>query len=587
MAGKPIKKTPADPLRARAEAELAHSAPAMPSRRTADALLHELQVHQIELEMQHEQLRQAHLAMEESRDRYVELYDFAPVGYVTLTADDQIAQINLTGATLLGVARPLLLNKRFSAFIVPADQACWSHHFTHVIDQVGRDTVELVMQRGDGTVFHALLDCAHQKVGAGGTAIRIALSDISERKRLEAERNQALATAVQANRAKSTFLSSMSHELRTPLNAILGFAQLIDTGTPPPTPLQQRSIEQILKAGWYLLSLINEILDLALIESDRITLVREPVSLGDVMLECRAMMEAQALQRGIRLAFPRFASSCSVNADPTRVKQVLINLLNNAIKYNRPDGTVVVDCTPRPPDGLRISIRDSGAGLTAEQLAQLFQPFNRLGKETSTEEGTGIGLVVTKRLVELMGGVIGVESTVGVGSTFWVEFSLADAPQLAETESGPAAELRPAVWNGAPLRTVLYVEDNLANLELVEQLVARRSDLRLLTAADGDLGIRMARIHLPEVILMDIHLPGISGIDAMKVLRADAATAHIPIIAISANAMPRDIEKALEAGFFNYVTKPIKVGEFMDTLDAALEFTQAAAIRDVHKEPAS
>jgi PAS domain S-box-containing protein len=565
-----MKKTTADPLRASAEAQLAQTAPALLPRRTTDALLHELQVHQIELEMQNEQLNQAHLAMEESRDRYADLYDFAPVGYVTLTADAQIAEINLTGATLLGVARQQLLTKRFSTFIVHADQECWSRHFTSVKNHVGRSTVELAMQRGDGTVFHALLDCAHQKVGAGGTAIRIALSDISERKRLEAERNQALATAEQANRAKSTFLSSMSHELRTPLNAILGFAQLLETGTPPPTPLQQRNIGQILKGGWYLLSLINEILDLALIESGKITLVREPVLLSEAMLECRAMIEPQAQHRGIGLVFPQFDTPCFVNADPTRVKQVLINLLSNAIKYNRQDGTVAVECTPRPPDVLRISIRDNGAGLSAEQLAQLFQPFNRLGMETSAEEGTGIGLVVTKRLVELMGGALGVESTVGVGSVFWIEFALAPPPQLAVHKVGPAAVIQPAVPDGTPLHTLLYVEDNPANLELVEQLVARRPDLRLLTATDGNLGIQLARLHLPEVILMDIHLPGISGMDAMKILRADAATAHIPIIAISADALPYNIRKAVDAGFFDYHTKPIKVAEFMKSLDAAL-----------------
>jgi CheY-like chemotaxis protein len=233
---------------------------------------------------------------------------------------------------------------------------------------------------------------------------------------------------------------------------------------------------------------------------------------------------------------------------------------------------------------VRISVRDTGTGLTKEQLAQLFQPFNRLGKETSAEEGTGIGLVVTKRLVELMGGVIGVDSTVGVGSVFWVELSLTTAPQLAAPEAGPAALVQSPALDGAPPRTLLYVEDNPANLELVELLIARRTDLRLLSAADGNLGIEFARAYLPEVILMDINLPGISGISAMKILRADPATAHIPIIALSANAVPRDIEKALEAGFFNYLTKPIKVNEFMEALDVALEFAKTETARAAAKE---
>ena len=393
-------------------------------------------------------------------------------------------------------------------------------------------------------------------------------SDNSVRKRVELELNEAMAAAEKANRAKTDFLSSMSHELRTPLNAILGFAQLMESGAPSPTPLQKRSLDQILKAGWYLLELINEILDLALIESGKVVLSREPVSLIEVMLECRAMIEPQAQQRGITMTFPNFDVSYFVKADRTRLKQVLINLLFNAIKYNKPDGRVAVECIVQSPDSIRICVRDTGAGLTPEQIALLFQPFNRLGKENSSEEGTGIGLVVTKRLVELMSGVIGVESTVGVGSLFWIELNLSQGPQLVAREPEPVSAAQ--VAHDMPLRTLLYVEDNPANLELVEQLIARRPDLRLLCAADGNLGIEFARAYQPAVILMDINLPGISGIEAMKILRADPFTAHIPIVALSANAVPRDIEKSLEAGFSNYLTKPIKVNEFMAALDAAL-----------------
>ena len=211
-------------------------------------------------------------------------------------------------------------------------------------------------------------------------------------------------------------------------------------------------------------------------------------------------------------------------------------------------------------------------------LQQLFQPFNRLGQERSTEEGTGIGLVMSKRLVELMGGVIGVESTVGLGSVFWFELNSTAEPQLGVDTAQPAAIAQAQVQHGAPLRTLLYVEDNPANLKLVEQLIARRPDMRLLSARDGNLGIQLARANQPDVILMDINLPGISGIEALKILREDPATAHIPVVALSANAMPRDIEKGLEAGFFRYLTKPIKVNEFMDTLDAALEFAAKQAV---------
>ena len=405
-----------------------------------------------------------------------------------------------------------------------------------------------------------------------------AARDVTERKRFELtlqetnlELESAIAAADKANLAKSNFLSSMSHELRTPLNAILGFAQLLESDSPPPTPSQKASIEQILQAGWYLLELINEILDLALIESGRLSISGEPVSLADVMLECQSMIEPQASKRSIRMSFPGFDHPCFVNADRTRVKQVLINLLSNAIKYNQTEGSVIVEYAACPPHGIRVSIKDTGAGLPPEKLAQLFQPFNRLGQEASAEEGTGIGLVVTKRLVELMGGTIGVESTVGVGSVFWFELNTTSAPSFTDDASEPAAALPPEVDSDAARHTLLYVEDNPANLQLVEQLIARRPDMRLLAAVNGPLGIKLAQASRPDVILMDINLPGMSGTEAMKILRADTATAHIPVVALSANAIPHDIQRGLEAGFFRYLTKPIKVNEFMETLDAALK----------------
>jgi CheY-like chemotaxis protein len=351
----------------------------------------------------------------------------------------------------------------------------------------------------------------------------------------------------------------------------------MESGTPPPTPKQQKDLDQILGAGWYLLELINEILDLALIESDRATLSREAVSLDEVMLECWTMIEPQAQKRNVRVTFPNFSSPCFVSADRTRVKQVLINLLYNAIKYNISDGTVNIDLAPVTPNSIRISIRDSGAGLPPEKLAELFQPFNRLGRESGSEEGTGIGLVVTKRLVELMGGAIGVDSAVGVGSVFWIELILATSPLTAVQKAEHAALVRPQLAHGMPQRTVLYVEDNPANLALVEDIVARLPDIHLISAADGDIGIEFARAYLPAVILMDINLPGINGIEAMKILRTHPETAHIPIIALSANALPHDVVRGMEAGFFRYLTKPIKLKEFMYALDAALELGNVSA----------
>ncbi|MDH6156380.1 MULTISPECIES: PAS domain S-box protein [unclassified Janthinobacterium] len=410
-----------------------------------------------------------------------------------------------------------------------------------------------------------------------------AARDVTERKQFELalqdtniEMEKARQAAEKANLAKSEFLSSMSHELRTPLNAVLGFAQLMASETPAPSLPQQRSIDQILKGGWYLLRLINEILDLAMIESGKVTMSEEAMSLLDVLQDCQAMIAPQAEKRGISMHFPRCGKAFYVHADRTRVKQVMINLLSNAIKYNQSGGSVKVECRHQG-ERVRASVTDSGAGLNAEQMSQLFQPFNRLGQESSTEEGTGIGLVVTKQLVELMGGQIGVDSTVGMGTTFWVEFQASRAPEL-HLEEGVAL---PAVQEDPESqRTLLYVEDNPANLALVEQLIARRSDLKLLTAIDAHLGIDLARTYQPDVILMDINLPGISGYGALRILHDDPLTSHIPVMALSANAVPRDIEKGLEAGFFRYLTKPIKVVEFMDALDVALHHAAAHGLAD-------
>jgi PAS domain S-box-containing protein len=417
--------------------------------------------------------------------------------------------------------------------------------------------------------------------------------DVTERKKLDrvlqaknTELETARAVADKANLAKSDFLSSMSHELRTPLSAILGFAQLIESGSPQPSAAQKRSVDQILKAGWYLLDLINEILDLALIESGKLSLSMEAASLSAVMLECQTMIEPQALKRGISVTFPQFDGPCFVKADRTRLKQVLINLLSNAIKYNRVGGTVIVECSENAQQRIRVSIRDAGAGLSSEKLAQLFQPFNRLGQESSTEEGTGIGLVVSKRLIELMGGEIGVRSIVGDGSVFWIELDASTEPAIAGSSLMPVAGGTKPGSAATQSYTLLYVEDNPANLMLVEDLIARRKDIRLLSAPDGIRGIDMARSLHPDVILMDINLPGISGIEALEILAEDPQTMHIPVVALSANAMPRDIEKGLEVGFFRYLTKPIKLHEFMDTLDLALKTSTAGRAPDYAKEKA-
>ena len=444
------------------------------------------------------------------------------------------------------------------------------------------DIYELTYLKRDGTRLPAVVsvtalrDASEQPIGylLIGTDNTVRKEADAEQRRLDqvlshahAELVDAKVAAETANQAKSKFLSNMSHELRSPLNAILGFAQLLEHGTPPPTPAQKDSIEQILHAGWYLLELINEILDLALIESGKLSISLEPMALAEVLADCQAMVDPQASSGGIRIGFVQAMEPLFVKADRTRVKQVLINLLSNAIKYNSVGGSVEVSTHVRsgdtrgagPHDRVRISVRDTGPGLSADKMSQLFQPFNRLGQEGGGEEGTGIGLVVSKRLVELMGGEIGAHSEPGVGSEFWVDLPNCAAPGAAKHLPQPDAIDSPSpVQPGAARHTVLYVEDNPANLMLVTRLLERRPDIRLLSARDGRSGVELARSAQPTVILMDINLPGISGVTALRMLASDASTAHIPVVALSANAMPHDIEKGLAAGFFRYLTKPIK-----------------------------
>jgi CheY-like chemotaxis protein len=351
------------------------------------------------------------------------------------------------------------------------------------------------------------------------------------------------------------------------LNAILGFAQLMEAGTPAPTPSQQGSLAQILKGGWYLLELVNDILDLASIESGHAAPSMEAVPLDAVMADCQTLVEPLASARSVTMCFAPTPYRWHVHADPIRFKQVMINLLSNAIKYNTAGGRVEVSFSTPAARRLRISVRDTGDGLPASKLAQLFQPFNRLGQEASSTKGTGIGLVVSQRLVAAMGGDIGVSSTVGVGSVFWVDLNLTSEASAAPPLE-PIPPVEPVAWTNQPLsRSVLYVEDNPANMALIEQLLAERPGYHLMSAEDAGRGIAMARSFQPDVIVMDINLPGISGMEALKMLRADPATAHIPVLALSANAMPYDIEKGLAAGFYAYLTKPLKVNEFMAALD--------------------
>lgn len=511
-------------------------------------------------------------------------------GIITFHADDGIIEtVNPAAEQIFGYSAEELIGQNCIMLIPDTDR---DHHksfpaYYRTGDEpyaigIGR---EVSGRRKDGSIFP--MEVAMSEMWLQGERHYTGIfRDITERHHMNKvlhenyiELKRAIAVAEKANLAKSEFLSRMSHELRTPLNAILGFAQLLESGSPQPTAAQSERLHQITEAGWYLLELINEILDLAVIESGKLSLSPEPVSLADVLQECQAMIESQAQKRGIQLNFRPFDHTLFANTDRTRVKQVLINLLSNAIKYNSRHGTVEVECMAVSPERVRISIRDTGAGLAPNVLSQLFQPFNRLGQENGPEEGTGMGLVVAKQLVELMGGAIGVESAPGKGSKFWVELIRDVAPQYSAGNPVPAGFI-PHVLRYATPRTLLYVEDNPANLMLIEQIIGSFPHVRMLSARDAHIGLALARAHLPDVILMDINLPGISGTEALRMLREDPTTGHIPVLALSANAMPRDIERGLEAGFFRYLTKPVKLNEFTVALNDALNLPRIGPFND-------
>jgi PAS domain S-box-containing protein len=505
------------------------------------------------------------------------LFEFNVDALMTTDPSGFITDTNKQMEVLTGCTRDELIGAQFKSYFTEPDRADESIKLVLAEKKITNYELTVRARNGKETVvsFNATTFFDRDRNLQGVFA---AARDVTEAKRLDLvlqenniELESAKSAAEKANLAKSEFLSSMSHELRSPLNAILGFAQLMESDTLPPTLPQQESLSQILQAGWHLLRLIDQILDLAKVESGQIPMSQEPVSMAEVLLECQSMVEHQAQQRDIRMSYPVFDEHCFVLGDHTRVKQVVINLLSNAIKYNTSQGSVVMAYEEIRAGRIRVSIKDTGKGLTPEQMGQLFQAFNRLGQEGAGEEGTGIGLVVAKRLIELMGGTIGVESTIGAGSVFWFELNTVAEPLFVGEGSAELALAQGPMVRRSRLHTLLYIEDNPANLKLVEQILTRQPDLHLLTAENGARGIELAHEAKPDLILMDINLPDISGFDALKILRSDPATAHILVMALSANAMPLDIEKALRNGFFRYVTKPIKIKEFLTALDDALE----------------
>jgi signal transduction histidine kinase/ActR/RegA family two-component response regulator len=603
----PDEDRPHDPqLRATAETQLPDAAFAdFPARPSAE-LLHELKVHQIELEMQNEALRQAQVSLEESRDRYVDLYDFAPVGYFSLTADGLIAQVNLTGGALLGVERRNLLHQRFAAFVIPESHDLWTRHFLSVKGQDGQRTVELALRRGDGSVFYAHLDSLRQNVGASqeyllratdgasihpagsSFVIRTALTDISARKRAEEElalhhhhleelvaaRTAELAAAKDAaetaNRAKSMFLANMSHELRTPMTGIMGMIELASLRT---TDERTRNyLGKALDSAKRLLAILNDTLDMSRIESNQFRLEFRRFLLTDVLQYVRNLSEPVASAKGIAftLAIPQELARLAIFGDSLRLGQLLLNLTGNAIKFTTTGSVsvrVAVSDETRDTVCVRFDVKDTGIGISAGDQQRLFRPFEQAdGSTTRFYGGTGLGLAISKHLAQLMEGDIGVTSEPGVGSVFWCVVRLRKAvpesePTAASTVVAPEEALRTRCHG----KRILVVEDEPLARTVARDLL-QHAGLQVDLAEDGLAAVELAQRNVYDLILMDMSMPRMDGLQATRVIRTLPGCAQVPILAMTANAFAEDRNRCLAAGMNDHLGKPVVAGSLFETL---------------------
>jgi protein-histidine pros-kinase len=490
-----------------------------------------------------------------------DLIDLANDAIIVITPDRSIVSWNRGSQKLYGwtsqeaVGRPLheLLQARYPESREAVDEALsrdgkWEGELAHIRkdgEQVLVESHQIIVQEQDGSV-------------EGILAIN---RDITERRRAEEQSEAARREAEEANRAKSEFLSRMSHELRTPLNAILGFSQLLSLEQL--TDEQTDSVDHILKAGRHLLELINEVLDISRIEAGRLSLSLEPVSVDEVLRETLDLVRPMAQERSISLHEERREDGVHVLADRQRIRQVLLNLLTNAVKYNQKDGDVRITTATTAEGRFRISVSDTGSGIDAEKKSRVFTPFDRLGAEQGDVEGTGLGLALSKALMDAMGGTIGVESTPGLGSTFWLELPRADSLLQGEEIAADGAGVEAALPEA---RAVLYIEDNVPSAQLMERIFSRWPNVKLISAMQGGLGVDLARQHRPDLILLDLHLPDIHGLEVLQRLRLDPGTHQIPVVVTSADATPGQIARLRAAGADEYLTKPLDIIRFSEVV---------------------
>ena len=511
----------------------------------------------------------AEAALRESEQRFRNILNNVPIGVIYTDLRGRVKQSNPRFCELTGYSPEELLLLSLADCTHPDDL----DHDVALLGQLVRGEIPMyrrherfITKPGTTVWVQATVSLLRDAQGKPRSIVGV-VEDITEHLKLEAAEH-ARETAEASNQAKSEFLSRMSHELRTPLNAMLGFAQLLELDPRHPlSPAHQPRVSQIQKAGWHLLEMINDVLDLSRIESGNLRLRIERLNLAELLAATVALVEGDARQRRIVISQHLAPGSATLLGDTTRVKQILTNLLSNAVKYNNDGGRIHIASRTAPDDRVEISVTDTGPGLTDQQLADLFQPFNRLGREHSSQQGTGIGLVISQRLAELMGGTLRAHSAAGRGSSFILNLPCSNDPDTVRADLDPLAPA-PA---GYHRRLVHYVEDNETNVEVMRGMLAQRPQVEMQVSMTGTEGLRSIRARHPDLILLDMHLPDISGIEVLRQLQADTHTAGIPVVVVSADALAQQIDAAFEAGCTDYLTKPVNVGELLTVLDDLLE----------------
>ncbi|MBN4078347.1 response regulator, partial [Nitrospina gracilis] len=508
-------------------------------------------------------LESTHQALNIERQSFYDMLDNLPICFHLQASDYSVPYANKMFRERFGDPE----DRKCFDLMYRREQPCEVCSPFKVFDDNKKQTS--VWNSMDGHTY--LTVCTPFKDSNGKDLVMEMAMDITNQENAKMEAIIAKEEAEKANYSKSEFLARMSHELRTPMNAILGFTQLLQMDQKNPlADYQKENMKRVTSAGNHLLELINEVLDLSTVESGEMDLKIETLDLIPLVDNVFSIFQSLANEKNISLKYEEIPhESCLVEIDALRFKQAVLNLISNAIKYNKPNGSVIVSYKKQGNGNMRLGIRDTGHGIAEDKMDKIFQPFERFDVDADQIEGTGIGLTISKKIIESMGGTIGFESVVGEGSFFYIDVPVSDKKPVS-LEIEVSSDSTSAFVETSSKKTVLYIEDVPVNVDLVRQILNRRHHIELLSAPNALDGIRIAEVTTPDLILMDIHLPGMNGLEAFKKLQAFNKTKGIPIIALTADAMDGDIKKALDMGFYSYITKPIDVPNFLETVDRVL-----------------